>query len=205
MHHSFPNTKVDLLEIGQQTRRIYRSLWVLTFLRSSCKRHDGQFPLVILSSCRRDPRVFYQGFNETTMSEDGQNQFKLRERDAFVSAQEDGRNYFERITATPMFYSTMIVPPLITLVRLLIHRLLRSSTRRPEVIRQTIDAVGYTLSTHSEGRFISGSDRIFLFFVALYALMVNLIFSGTLFEDQLTQFQPPVLQRSSWLSRDGFT
>ena len=101
-----------------------------------------------------------------------------------------------------MFYSTIIVPPLITIVRLLIHYLSRSSARRPRIFHQVLDAFGYTLSTHSEQRFSSGSDRIFLLFVALYALMVNLIFSGMLFDDQLMRFEPPNLDRRPTVSKD---
>ena len=98
----------------------------------------------------------------------------------------------------------MIVPPLIALTRLLIQKWSGSLVRLSPFLHQAVDAFGYTLGTHSEETFISGSDRVFLFSVALYTFLVNLIFSGMLFEEQLTRFDPPAVDRVDSLTDADF-
>ena len=108
-----------------------------------------------------------------------------------IAAEHRMGTFFEQLIKTPLFYSTIMVPPLITLVRFSIHRFSGSSTQRPDPFRQTINAFGYTLGAYSESTYLSSSDRLLMFFVAVYAFLVDLIFSGMLFEEKLTQYDPP--------------
>lgn len=108
----------------------------------------------------------------------------------FVLPPVSTSNYFERLTRIPLFYSSMTVPVFITLTRFVIHRLSGSSAQRPLLLRQIIDSFSYTISAHSESKFLSGSDRILMYCIAVYAFYVDLIFSGMLFEGKLSVFEP---------------